>query len=352
MIKGDYMSDINIVNGSIVGVHLGAPMQDATPSKPEDNEVYATERNTVTRIGNAVDTWDEQPVPSGGASGGGSTEEWFEDGDTHIWIDLTEGRTSPIVGLFVNGTVTVDWGDGSTPDTLTGKSTANTLVITPVHEYAKVGNYVITISGDGKIGFYGANRNATSLFSSINYNSNNNENNAYRAAVTRIECGSNVSNINSNAFTGLYRLREVRLPNNINYLGSSAFAYCYALRNVTIPDSVTTIADSCFKECYSLNEINIPNGVTKLEATFTQCKGLGKIVIPPSVTAVNSGVFQYCYSLAICDFSQHTTVPNLNDSMVFQGTPSDCQILVPAALVNDWKAATNWSNYADKIVGV
>jgi hypothetical protein len=25
---------------------------------------------------------------------------------------------------------------------------------------------------------------------------------------------------------------------------------------------------------------------------------------------------------------------------------------VPAALVDEWKAATNWSTYADKIVGV
>ena len=62
-------TDVNIINGAVVGVHLGAPMQDATPSKPEDNEVYATERNTVTRIPNSEEIWDEQPVPSGGSGG-------------------------------------------------------------------------------------------------------------------------------------------------------------------------------------------------------------------------------------------------------------------------------------------
>ena len=30
----------------------------------------------------------------------------------------------------------------------------------------------------------------------------------------------------------------------------------------------------------------------------------------------------------------------------------DCEIRVPAALVDAWKAATNWATYADHIVGV
>ena len=81
-------NEVNIINGAVVGVHLGAPMQDATPAKPEDNEVYATERNTVTRIPNSVEIWDEQPVPSGGGSGGGAeiTEFYIESGNKNaVW---------------------------------------------------------------------------------------------------------------------------------------------------------------------------------------------------------------------------------------------------------------------------
>ena len=64
-------NEVRIVNGSVVGVHLGAPMQDATPDKPEDNEQYATEANTVTRIPNGMESWDDQPK----AGGGGGTSE-------------------------------------------------------------------------------------------------------------------------------------------------------------------------------------------------------------------------------------------------------------------------------------
>lgn len=53
------------VNGIITGQHLGAPTQDAIAEKPEDNQAYATELNTVTRLPNCEQTWEEQPKPIG-----------------------------------------------------------------------------------------------------------------------------------------------------------------------------------------------------------------------------------------------------------------------------------------------
>lgn len=61
-----------------------------------------------------------------------------DDGKTRIYIHLEEGRTSPMLGVCPNGTVTVDWGDGTTPDTLTGTSTS-TAKWTPNHNYAAPG---------------------------------------------------------------------------------------------------------------------------------------------------------------------------------------------------------------------
>ena len=36
----------------------------------------------------------------------------------------------------------------------------------------------------------------------------------------------------------------------------------------------------------------------------------------------------------------------------FNDISADCEIRVPAALADEWKDATNWSTYADHIVGV
>ena len=43
---------------------------------------------------------------------------------------------------------------------------------------------------------------------------------------------------------------------------------------------------------------------------------------------------------------------SLGFRLAFGSIAADCQIRVPAALVNAWKTATNWSTYADHIVGV
>jgi hypothetical protein len=43
-------------------------------------------------------------------------------GATEIDVVMQEGRLEPTLTICVNGTITVDWGDGTTPDTVTGTS--------------------------------------------------------------------------------------------------------------------------------------------------------------------------------------------------------------------------------------
>ena len=206
-----------------------------------------------------------------------------DDGKTRIYIRLEEGRTSPMLGVCPNGTVTVDWGDGTTPDTLTGTSTT-TVKWTPNHAYAAPGEYVIKLTVDGTMEFYG--NDSPSMGSAIlRYSSSNDSRNyIYRNSVKKIDIGNGVTSI-----------------------GNRTFSSCYSLASITIPNGVTSIGT------YALNN---------------------------------------CYGAAFYDFTAHTTVPTLADINAFTNIPADCEIRVPAALVDAWKAATNWSTYADYIVGV
>jgi hypothetical protein len=43
-------------------------------------------------------------------------------------------------------------------------------------------------------------------------------------------------------------------------------------------------------------------------------------------------------------------VPTLGGTGVFSSIPSDCKIVVPDNLYDTWKAATNWSTHASKMV--
>ena len=229
-----------------------------------------------------------------------------DDGKTRIYIRLEEGRTSPMLGVCPNGTVTVDWGDGTTPDTLTGTSTS-TVKWTPNHAYAAPGDYVIKLTVDGTMGFYGEssqNAGGAILRYSSTYDSRNN---VYQNSIQKIEIGNGVTSINA-----------------------YAFYTCYSLASITIPESITSIGNNAFYHCESLASITIPN----------------------SVTSIENYVFNNCYGVAFYDFTACTAVPTLSNTNAFSGIVADCQIRVPASLVDTWKAATNWSTYASYIVGV
>ena len=298
-----------------------------------------------------------------------------DDGKTRIYIRLEEGRTSPMLGVCPNGTVTVDWGDGTTPDTLTGTSTT-TVKWTPKHAYAAPGEYVIKLIVDGTMGFYGTS--TSNQYSAIlRYSSaSDNRNYVYRNSIEKIEIGSSVTSIGNNAFGYCYSLTSITIPDSVTSISDYAFGYCYSLTSITIPDSVTSIGNNAFSNCYSLSSITISDGVTSigksvfsgchslssitilnsvtsiLQYAFSKCYSLSSITIHNGVTSIGNNAFSNCYSVAFYDFSSHTSVPQLESTNAFTGIPADCQIRVRAALVDAWKTATNWSTYADHIVGV
>lgn len=84
---------------------------------------------------------------------------------------------------------------------------------------------------------------------------------------------------------------------------------------------------------------------------FAQCINLKNLIIPSAVTSIAQGAFSNCYSMRYYDFTRLSAVPTLDNANAFTGIPANCEIRVPMALVDEWKAATNWSTYADYIVG-
>ena len=265
---------------------------------------------------------------SGGGSsgsGGGGWPEVPDDGATYLYITLAEGRTSPMLGVGVNGTVTVDWGDGTEPDVLTGTN-VDTTQWTPNHSYAAPGNYVIRLVVDGEMALRGSSSSYQYTYILRYATVKDARNVVYQSALKRVKIGSSVS-IQSNALQYCYSLASVHITGGAQSIGNYAFAYCHSLSSVTIPDGVTSISGYAFYYCHSLSSVTIPG----------------------SVETIASCAFYNCYGVAYYDFTHHTAVPTLSSTDVFTGIPADCEIRVPAALYDEWIAATNWATYASYI---
>ena len=305
------------------------------------------------------------------------------DGKTRVYVHLEEGRLSPRLGLGVNGSVDIDWGDGTAHDTLTG-SNVGTLVDT-THTYAAAGDYVIALTVTGSASIFGVAAGSYLFYAS------NNTKYAYLNSVTRVEIGANMK-LGNYAFEVFYSLKSITIPNGITQIPQYAFQNCKSLNGVVVPENTESIlkgafmacsslkvaalpkisfsmAEDVFKSCSALKRITFYSSyaglslgntvfmscgaifaatlggkiITILNEAFSYCGSIVRVNIPQTVTTINASVFNNCYSLASIKF-EPTTPPSVLNSNAFTNVPTDCKIYVPSGSLNAYKTATNYPN--------
>ena len=177
---------------------------------------------------------------------------------------------------------------------------------------------------------------------------------------------------------------ELTIPSDITEIKSYAFYECNSLTSVTIPDSIVSIGEGAFYNCRNLmafygkfasednrclivngvlhyfakacsvTEYTIPNGVTSIgDKAFYYCTSLASITIPDSVTSIGKGSFCDCDGLNSV-YCKAIIPPTLGDSNVFRYSSGQflrCEIYVPIDSVWEYRSASVWKNFADKIVG-
>lgn len=169
-------------------------------------------------------------------------------------------------------------------------------------------------------------------------------------SLTSVTIPDAVTSIGGSAFSGCKKLTSLTIPNSVVTIGSEAFFKCTSLTSVTIPDGVTSIYDRTFIDCSSLASVTIGNSVTSIGKQAFQSTALTSIDIPGSVTSIDSNAFNACTSLA--SVTVRATTPPTLGYYAFQSTHANLVIYVPAASVDAYKAATNWSTYADRIQAI
>ena len=326
-----------------------------------------------------------------------------DDGKTRIYVDVDTETWDDFVLNYWQSTrnaTTVDWGDGTTPETKNADSW-----IEHRHTYASSGSYVITMSvKEGTTMQLGAGGASRFLIA-------NGETDMGRCAMlAKVEIGERMTRVTERAFYAAVRLKSVSVPSSVLFEPWRTFEQAANIRAVTVSFSSEIIQS--FYQCTNLRAIASTKGTTHspgyvitntavrqinfdmsdaynaqaLERVhikavngqvgdFSSCRFLLEVTIPADATtfvaaafqgnyalrrvtclgdiaSIPAQVFQRCYPLRFVDFTRCTAVPTLANVNAFDGTHAQLEIRVPASLVAAWKAATNWSSLADHIVGV
>lgn len=322
-----------------------------------------------------------------------------DDGKTRLYVDVDTETWDDFQLSFQQSAanaVTVNWGDGSAEETSATSGTVNLS-----HVYQSSGVYVVTLL---------VAANATMKLSHPLSFGETIADRTRMSMLTKAEIGARVAVISYFAFGMAARMQSITLPTSVTFEGSRIFEQCTALRGIVFPTAFaayqTFYNDAClrvistakgttqnnasllfntavrrvnfdtigarqaqaittvhikavngrvgdFSACRALLEVTIPADATTFVAeAFSGDNALRKVTCLGDIASIPAQVFQRCYPLRFVDLTHCTAVPTLANVNAFDQTHAQLEIRVPAALYDEWKAATNWASLADHIVPV
>ena len=301
------------------------------------------------------------------------------DGKMHWTYRLTD-----ISGLTCSFTtsqttdVVIDWGDGTTPEHW-GSSTENGA--NPTHTYATAGTYHCTWEGKGRpssrmrtednrclVGQFVVGDNMTEVWLGTYWKDTISD-----SFIETIVCNGTmtgrtdytgpkpdncprlkayvftpISNINTSVLRNCKAVELVCFSNSTFQRGDYFCANCYNLKRARLsPNNV--YARFAFQNC-NLSFFNGPSqGNRSLQANHNLKRlviksDMGEDLFYVSNSANNVPPLEEIW----CGL---TTPPTLSSTNILSKITPWCKIHVPAEALTDWQEATNWSTYANYMVG-
>lgn len=299
-----------------------------------------------------------------------------------INIDDEDGVGGDITFQFSGSNyyyIYVDWGDGAGEQRYQ-KAGAGQIT----HNYVKSGRYTITVRHDKQITL---ENGSTGIF----------HNNINAGVLEEVYLGEE-DTVWSGMFYGQSFLKILTIPNHITAIGDSAFSGCCNLENVNLPRGITTLGKNVFTGT-GIKRITLPSELQTAglytfansnsmyafgrvehatfrsplipDNSFQYVKTFKEMNLAKSTSVVPYGAFQYTHSMRrfyappalasieryglyetycrVYDFSACRQIPTLESQGI--ETSRAVEIRVPLHMLEEWKAATNWSSHADKMVG-
>ena len=162
------------------------------------------------------------------------------------------------------------------------------------------------------------------------------------------------------------------IPNNITKIGDYAFYNCNLNNMESLPSELESIGTYAFNSNSSLKLTELPPKLTTIKSYAFRSSGLETIKIPDSCRSIAEGAFRYnselntveigtgilsltkyCFAndTVLKTFIIHKKTPPTLQSTTFNSTNLEV-IKVPNSALELYKKATNWSKFADIMVGI
>lgn len=191
----------------------------------------------------------------------------------------------------------------------------------------------------------------------------------------------NATSVRNSCFNSCKKLQEVYLP-NVTTIGSSAFRSCEMLSKINI-QNVETLDYSALAGCYRITELYLPKAITIDQSACNGISGLKKVTLG-NVRKIGRNAFDGNINCEEIDISLNENVGGdasdgiynnafyrneklskltirgaalieLEGPSAFAGSAiayGRGKIYVDPSMVETYKTATNWSNYASAIEAI
>ena len=254
-----------------------------------------------------------------------------------LWLNIPQDNyVAKVYFYYASSTEqTIDWGDGTVETSAKSGNATNT------HVYSQAGRYVVVVKNGGIVSNYCVGQttsdpNGTLVFAEIP--------------------GASGADNKTAVFAYCSALKKIYFHDGITSFGANYAMNCTSLESVRLPSTLTSIG-SAFHNCASLSKVSLPYGLVTIGTNaFYNCSSLKYLEIPSTVTSIGANALSYIaeYGTEKSTYVFLPATPPTIQSTTFSssGSGNVKKIYVPAASLDAYKTATNWSTYASHMEAI
>ena len=181
------------------------------------------------------------------------------------------------------------------------------------------------------------------------YNASSDSADGYSQVVVNVSGGGGGDTVPASLLDGT--ITSVTIPNSITSLRPYCFHNCSSLETVIAP-TVRSLYNYAFNNCGSLKNVTLSSNLGVVgQYAFCNCTSLESIDLGSDLETLNNYAFSGCTSLMNITIRKNSKVVTTSGN-TFRNVPANCNIYVPADMVNAYKQSSYWSARADYIQAI